>query len=50
MVNCKWFPDYNLHCNQHMIMKLHTLTPNESRMGPINFELKRSKVKVMAHD
>ena len=33
-----------------MIMKLHTLTHHESRMRPIDFEVKRSKVKVMAHD
>ena len=32
-----------------MIMKLHTLTHHESRMRPIDFEVKRSKVKVMAH-
>ena len=30
-------------------MKLHTLTHHESRMRPIDFEVKRSKVKVMAH-
>ena len=49
MVICKWFPEYNLLCNQPMILKLHTLTPHESRMCPIDFEVKRSKVKVMAH-
>ena len=32
-----------------MIMKLHTLTPHESRMCPIDFGVKRSTVKVMAH-
>ena len=32
-----------------MIMKLHTLTHHESRMCPIDFGVKRSTVKVMAH-
>ena len=32
-----------------MIMKLHTLTPHESRMCLIDFGVKRSTVKVMAH-
>ena len=47
----KWFPDDNDNWlyNQPMIMKLHTLTHHESRMRPIDFEVKRSKVKVMAH-
>ena len=45
----KWFTDDNWLCNQPMIMKLHTLTHHESRMRPIDFEVKRSKVKVMAH-
>ena len=49
MVIWKWFPDDNWLCNQPMIMKLHTLTHHESRMRPIDFEVKRSKVKVMAH-
>ena len=48
MVIWKWFPDDNWLCNQPMIMKLHTLTHHESRMHPIDFEV-RSKVKVMAH-
>ena len=47
MVIWKWFPDDNWLCNQPMIMKLHTLTHHESRMRPIDFEVKRSKVKVM---
>ena len=42
-------PDDNWLCNQPMIMKLHTLAPHESRMCPIDFGVKRSKVKVMAH-
>ena len=46
----KWFPDHNWLCNPPMIMKLHTLAPHESRMCPIDFGVKRSKVKVMAHD
>ena len=50
MINCKWFQDYNWLCNQAMIMKLRTLTPNESGMRPIDFEVKRSKVKIMGHD
>ena len=45
----KWFPDHNWFCNPPMIMKLHTLAPHESRMCPIDFGVKRSKVKVMAH-
>ena len=49
MVIWKWFPDDNWLCNQPMIMKLHTLTPHESRMCPIDFGVKRSTVKVMAH-
>ena len=49
MVIWKWFPDDNWLCNQPMIMKLHTLTPHESRMCPIDFGAKRSTVKVMAH-
>ena len=49
MVIWKWFPDDNWLCNQPMIMKLHTLAPHESRMCPIDFGVKRSKVKVMAH-
>ena len=36
----KWFPDDNWLCNQPMIMKLHTLTHHESRMRPIDFEVK----------
>ena len=49
MVNCKWFPDNNWPCNQPVIMKLHTLTLHEARMCPIDFGVKRSKVKVMGH-
>ena len=40
MVIWKWFPDDNWLCNQPMIMKLHTLTHHESRMRPIDFEVK----------
>ena len=47
MVIWKWFPDDNWLCNQPMIMKLHTLTPHESRMCPIDFGVKRSTVKVI---
>ena len=43
MVIWKWFPDDNWLCNQPMIMKLHTLTHHESRMRPIDFEVKRSR-------
>ena len=32
-----------------IIMKLHMQTPHESRMCPIDFEVKRSKVKVTMH-
>ena len=40
MVNYKCLLDYNWLCNQPMIMKLHTLTPHESRMHPADFEVK----------
>ena len=43
VVYCKWCLDYNWLCNQAMIMKLCTLTPNESRMRPIDFEVQRSR-------
>ena len=43
MVIWKWFPDDNWLFNQPMIMKLHTLTHHESRMCPIDFEVKRVK-------
>ena len=43
MVIWKWFPGDNWLCNQPMIMKLHTLTPHESRMCPIDFGVKRSR-------
>ena len=32
-----------------IIMKLHMQTPYEARMCPIDFEVKRSKVKVTMH-
>ena len=32
-----------------IIMKLHMQTPHELRMCPIDFEVKRSKVKVTMH-
>ena len=32
-----------------IIMKLHMQTTHESRMCPIDFEVKRSKVKVTMH-
>ena len=37
------FRDHNWLSNPTMIMKLHTLAPHESRMCPIDFEVKRSK-------
>ena len=48
-VNWKWFPDDNWLCNPPMIMKLHTFAPHESRTCPIDFGVKRSKVKVIWH-
>ena len=44
-----WFPDHKSDTFWDIVMKLHTLTPNESRMHPIDFGIKRSKVKVMEH-
>ena len=41
--DCKLFPDHNWLCNPPMIMKLHTLSPHESRMCPIDFGVKRSR-------
>ena len=40
------FPAHNCFPFTPIIMKLHMQTPHESRMCPINFEVKRSKVKV----
>ena len=44
-----WFPDCKSDTFWDVVMKLHTLTPHESRMHPIDFEVKRLKVKVMEH-
>ena len=41
VIFCKWFPDYNRVCKQPMIMKLRTLTPDESRICSIDFEGQR---------
>ena len=42
----KWFRAHNCFPFTPIIMKLHMQTPHESRMCPIDFEVKRSKVKV----
>ena len=38
-----WFPDCKSETFWDIVMKLHTLTPHESRMCPINFEVQRSR-------
>ena len=43
------FPMHNNFLFTPIIMKLHMQTPHESRMCPIDFEVKRSKVKVTMH-
>ena len=43
------FPAHNCFPFTPIIMKLHMQTPHESRMCPIDFEVKRSKVKVTMH-
>ena len=40
------FPAHNCFPFTHIIMKLHMQTPHEARMCTIDFEVKRSKVKV----
>ena len=43
------FPAHNCFPFTPIIMKLHMQTPHELRMCPIDFEVKRSKVKVTMH-
>ena len=43
------FPAHNCFPFRPIIMKLHMQTTHESRMCPIDFEVKRSKVKVTMH-
>ena len=43
------FPAHNCFPFTPIIMKLHMQTPHEARMCPIDFEVKRSKVKVTMH-
>ena len=43
------FPAHNCFPFTLIIMKLHMQTPHEARMCPIDFEVKRSKVKVTMH-
>ena len=43
------FPAHNCFPFTPIIMKLHMQTPHESRMCPVDFEVKRSKVKVTMH-
>ena len=38
-----WFPDCKSDTFWDIVMKLHTITPNESRMYPIDFEVQRSR-------
>ena len=45
----KWFPAHNCFPFTPIIMKLHMQTPHEARMCPIDFKVKRSKVKVTMH-
>ena len=45
----KWFMLHNWFPFTPIIMKLHTQTLHESRMCPIDFGVKRSKVKVTMH-
>ena len=42
-----WFPDYKSWLLSAISLKLHTLTHHELRMTPIDFGVKRSKVKVI---
>ena len=44
------FPAHNCFPFTPIIMKLHMQTPHEARMCPIDFEVKRSKVKVTMHN
>ena len=43
------FPAHNCFPFTPIIMTLHMQAPHESRMCPIDFEVKRSKVKVTMH-
>ena len=43
------FPVHNCFPFTRIIMKLHMQTPHEARVCPIDFEVKRSKVKVTMH-
>ena len=43
------FPAHNCFPFTPIIMNLHMQTPHEARMCPIDFEVKRSKVKVTMH-
>ena len=43
------FPAHNCFPFTPIIMKLHMQTPHEARMCPIDFEVKRTKVKVTMH-
>ena len=43
------YPAHNCFPFTPIIMKLHMQTPHESRMCTIDFEVKRSKVKVTMH-
>ena len=44
--NWKWFMLHNCFPFSPIIMKIHTKTSHESRMSPMGFGVKRSKVKV----
>ena len=45
----KWFYVHNCFPFTPILMKLHRHTPHESRMGPVDFRVKRLKVKVPMH-
>ena len=45
----KWLMLHNCFPFTHIIMKFHTTTSDDSRMLPMDFQVKRSKVKVTMH-
>ena len=49
MGKVKWFQVHNCFPFTHILMKLPRHTPHESRMGPVDLGVKRSKVKVTMH-
>ena len=47
--NRKWFMSHNCFPFTPIIMEIHTKTPHESRISPMDFGVKRLKVKVIVH-